>query len=99
MLTISARSTRSAQRSSWKLIDEGPEAVLSPRFISAVCGKYVTAIPARSTRHAHSRLPTPGSHHGATRVAVNDAHGGHNNLLQDQLDPLRPSHVTGHLYF
>ena len=24
---------------------------------------------------------------GATRVAVNDAHGGHNNLLQDQLDP------------
>ncbi len=24
---------------------------------------------------------------GATRVVVNDAHGGHNNLLQDQLDP------------
>ena len=24
---------------------------------------------------------------GATQVAVNDAHGGHNNLLQDQLDP------------
>ncbi len=24
---------------------------------------------------------------GATRVLVNDAHGGHNNLLQDQLDP------------
>ena len=36
---------------------------------------------------------------GATQVAVNDAHGGHNNLLQDQLDPLRPSHATGHLYF
>ena len=24
---------------------------------------------------------------GATRVVVNDAHGGHDNLLQDQLDP------------
>ena len=33
---------------------------------------------------------------GATRVVVNDAHGGHNNLLQDQLDP-RATLIRGDL--
>ncbi len=33
---------------------------------------------------------------GATRVVVNDAHGGHNNLIQNQLDP-RVTFLRGNL--
>ncbi len=60
MLTISPRSTRSAQRSFWKLIDEAPEAVLSHplhlRALRGLRGEYVTAILARSTSGRTSYL-------------------------------------------
>ncbi len=64
MLTISPRSTRSAQRSFWKLIDEAPEAVLSHPLhchLRGLCGEYVTAIPVRSTSSQFGEELTPSS--------------------------------------